>query len=365
MVLSILLFPQLKPLSSSTPVTAFEFHKGINISAWLSQTGMNASEMAAYFTKKDFDQLASIGFDHLRLPLDEKYLYNNDGSRNAETFTLIHNVIGWCKEANMRVILDCHDLKISRNLKPNKNQKVTLWESKEEQDNFVQLWKKLSGEFKKYPNTLVAYELLNEPVAPTPEEWNLLSARVISELRQLEPLRILFLGSNKFNSVTTFPELKVPPGDPNIILSFHFYHPGLLTHYTVATFENNETGIDIPLNYPGRLIPTEKIKGTLTPKQQETIKVQQGTFNRERLLEKMENVLKKAKETGLRIHCGEFGSNFKYPDHDLQLRWMQDLIANFKSKNIPYSVWGYRKSFGVFDDNRAIKDQRYLDAIVK
>ncbi|WP_407425424.1 glycoside hydrolase family 5 protein [Arcticibacter sp.] len=344
--------------------TDFEFSKGINISAWLSQTDMSSpQEQKSYFSRQDFLLLKDLGFDHLRLPVAEDKIYLENGEKRKESFALLHDVIGWCRDANMRVILDLHDLKVSRELKPKPGQ-VSLWDDRRAQDRFIALWQDFSAEFGKYPNSLLAYELLNEPVAPDPENWNQLSARAITAIRKLEPQRVIFLGSNKFNSITTFPYLKVPKNDPNIILSFHFYHPGLLTHYNVDSYENDDGVKGLKLNYPGKLVSDEDVKA-LDESSRAKLQVMNGTHDLKKLEARLFDVFKKAKETGLRIHCGEFGSNFKYPDRDLQLRWIRDMVAIFKNHDIPYTVWGYRRHFGVFDDERNVKDQRYLDAIVQ
>ena len=350
-------------MAQSVKQTAFELNKGINISAWLSQTSLTSgAERVNYFTEKDLQELARLGFDHIRLPVSEKQLYDKDGNKNHETFALIHQTIGWCQKTNMRVILDCHDLKVSRDGKP-KAGEVSLWENDEAKEHLVKLWQTFSAEFGRYPNSLLAYELLNEPVAPDPGIWNDVAARVIAAIRKAETSRVIVLASNKFNSVSTFDKLKVPANDPNIILSFHFYHPGLLTHYNVDSYENTDGVSGLKLSYPGKLVTDEQVT-QLNEKSKEKLKVYNGTYNRQKLTEMLDKVFAKAKETGLRIHCGEFGANFKYPDLDLQLRWVQDIVAVFKQYKIPYTVWGYRKQFGVFDDNRKVKDTRYLNAII-
>ncbi len=360
---SITLFSCKAQLLKTVGQTSFEYEKGINISAWLSQTSVGAGpERVNYFNYEDFLQLKDLGFDHIRLPVAEDILYQEDGKKNKETFQLIHNVIEWCEKNNMRIILDLHDLNVSRQLKSKPGQ-ISLWESKDAQDHFINLWEQLSIEFKKYPNELLAYELLNEPVAPDPEIWNKLSEKTIHALRKLEPNRVIFLGSNKFNSVTTFLQLKVPEGDPNIILSFHYYHPGLLTHYNVNSYENTEGVSGLKLNYPGALVLQNQINA-LDEKSRIKLKQMNGFYDRQKLEDKLKDVFQKAKETGLRIHCGEFGSNFKYSDLSLQRRWIQDMVSIFKKHDIPYTVWGYRRNFGVFDDDRNIKDQAYLEAIV-
>lgn len=335
--------------------TEFDFHKGINISAWLSQTrATNGQARRDYFTRKDVHNLSALGFDHIRLPIDEKQLYDDNGHRNEETFSLIHDAISWCREADMRLILDYHVFR---------NKDAYIWSHPEEQDHIIGRWKELSAEFGRYPNELLAYELFNEPRVPDPQLWNEFSTRLIGELRKTEPSRIIFLASNRLNSVSTFKDLTFPEDDPNIILSFHFYTPSLLTHYQ-ANFMPKLKDVEVELTYPGKLI-SDKAREDILDEDWVKIRQYQGTYNKETLLRRIMPAIEKARESGLRIHCGEFGSNYMYPDPDLQYRWIKDMVDIFRENDIPYTVWGYKFSFGIYNHDGTIKDRRIVDALTR
>lgn len=356
------LFPMLGwAQKTSVKRTEFKIQKGINISAWLSQTSTTSGPArVAYFTRQDLKQLAGLGFDHIRLPFSEYQLYTPDGKRHDETFSLIHQTIEWCRQANMRVILDCHQ---TYDHDFSKYSSIKLFSEPEAHDRFLALWTRFSEEFRKYPNDLVAYEILNEPNAKENKSWSLIANKVIKKIRTLETERIIILGSNKANKPHTFPDLQIPAGDPNIVLSFHFYYPYLITH-NQADFMKSIKDVKVPLTYPGQLV-SEDAMANLSPEARETVVKNNGVFNREELLKIMLPAIEVAKKHGLRLHCGEFGSNFKYPDKTLQQRWMADMVSIFNEYKIPYSVWGYRREFGIFNDQRQIKDQKYLDALLK
>ena len=342
--------------------TEFRIEKGINLSAWLSQTSINSGPARLeYFTEFDLKQLASLGFDHVRLPFNENQLYDRNGNRNAETFTIIDNLVGWCKAANMRIILDCHQTAVHDF---SKYSSITLFTSREAQDSLVALWEKLAGEFKKYPVELAAYEILNEPNAKENNSWNKVQMRVYRTLRTLEPSRIILLGSNKANKPVNFPDLEVPANDPNIILSFHFYYPYLITHYQ-ANFLKGMEKVNVPLTYPGQLVSDSVIQNTHNAEMLETLVKNNGFFDKEKLQEIMQPAINVARKAGVRLHCGEFGVNFKYQDRQLLARYLRDVVSIFKENNIPFSYWGYRKEFGVFSNDKKIKDQSVLDALIK
>jgi endoglucanase len=199
----------------------FTIHRGTNISHWLSQSTRRGEERLRWFTEKDVELIASLGFDHIRLPVDEEQLWDEAGQKEPEAFTLLHNAIGWCQKKNLRVIIDLH---ILRSHHFNAKEKP-LWTDPKAQEKFFALWRDLSAELKKYPVSLVAYELMNEPVADDAEQWNKLVETLMRQIRQDEPHRKIVIGSNKWQSVDTFDQLRIPPGDRDIILSFHFLHP--------------------------------------------------------------------------------------------------------------------------------------------
>ncbi|MGC4233522.1 MAG: glycoside hydrolase family 5 protein [Niabella sp.] len=361
MMLQVLLLLMNNVQAQSPKQVPFEMRKGMNLSAWLSQNKFKSdAEREAYFTEADFKELKALGFDHIRLPVAEINIYDENGNPKAEVMKLIHRTIEWCRDADMHIILDCHQ---TRDHDFSKYSSIVLFNDPNSLPRFIDLWSRLSDEFGKYPNTLLAYELLNEPNAKENQSWNNIALPLIKEIRKKEPERIILLGSNKANRVSTFTDLRVPKKDPNIILSFHFYYPYLLTHFNSDSYKSLKV-IKGPLIYPGQIVP-DSVVATLDDNAKKVLENHNGVFNKEVLYQMIQPVIQKAKDSDLRLHCGEFGVNFQYPDQPMLTRYIEDLVSIFKEHGIAYTVWGYRKQFGVFDDNRKIKDQRYLDAIVK
>ena len=68
-----------------------------------------------------------------------------------------------------------------------------------------------SSALKKYPISLVAYELMNEPVADDAEQWNKLVEVLVRQIRRDEPHRKIVIGSNKWQSSATWPPATARP----------------------------------------------------------------------------------------------------------------------------------------------------------
>ena len=205
----------------------FEIHRGVNIAHWLSQSSARGEHRAQFFTENDVRRISDWGFDHVRIPIDEEQMFLEDGTKDAEAFDLLRNALDLCGKYHLRAIVDLH---ILRSHYFNASEKP-LFTERAAQEAFYECWRKISGELKDYSTAMVAYELMNEPVADDPEDWNKIVKECYTAIRELEKDRVLVIGSNRWQSFNTAAQLSIPEGDPNIILSFHYYNPMLLTHY--------------------------------------------------------------------------------------------------------------------------------------
>ena len=64
----------------------FSVKRGVNISHWLSQSNVRGENRAVFFTEADVKFLSEVGFDHLRLPVDEEQMFAPDGSKEKSFF---------------------------------------------------------------------------------------------------------------------------------------------------------------------------------------------------------------------------------------------------------------------------------------
>lgn len=129
----------------------FKIKCGTNIAHWLSQSRRRGVERAAFFTEKDVKYIDSLGFDHIRLPIDEEQMWDESGKRNEDAFALMKNFLSWSENAGLRVIIDLH---ILRSHHFNEGDKP-LWTVPAEQDKFIALWKDLSAFLKEYPTGMI------------------------------------------------------------------------------------------------------------------------------------------------------------------------------------------------------------------
>ena len=335
----------------------YKMHKGINVSTWLchNTTAKSGADAKGYFTQKELNQLAEMGFDHIRLPIDEKLLYKSGLIKDGDTFQMLHDIIGWCEEAGMTIALNFHIPRAGKST-------VSMATSTAERTHIVNIWKDLSAEFGGYSNELVAYEIYNEPNFSSDDLWNQFATEMINAIRVNEPERIIILAPNGDNSIGKLPLLAMPTDKKNIIVSIHFYQPAILTHYGVGAL----AGINVKLQYPGNIFPAGAQDG-FTTEQKNTLKAYSGNFTLESQKTRLEPLLNFAAYHKVRVRCGEYGCNDAYEktfnDRDIKVRYFQDVVKAFDELNIPHCLWGYKATFGIFNDWGYLKDPRVLTAI--
>ena len=319
---------------------AFEIEKGINASHWLSQSKQRGKEREQSFAQQDVEKIAEMGFDHIRLPIDEVQMWTEDGKKETEAFELLDSALQWCKDSHLKVIVDVH---ILRSHYFNDKETPRLFTDEKEQAYFADLWKDLSSHLSQYPVDEVAYEILNEAVAKDPRDWNKVSSRVFQAIREAEPERTIILGSNWFNSVDTFDALTIPE-DNNCILTFHYYNPMLITHYTAKWWDGGS--YNGPVNYPGAPIPTEEME-KMDAETKGKFQSWNKPYSRDVIIRDIEKPLKIREQTGKPLYCGEFGCIAPTP-RESRLQWYKDIISVFSEYNIARANWDYKGGFGIF-----------------
>jgi hypothetical protein len=183
--------------------------------------------------KTDIDSLKSWGFNSVRVPMHYNLFtlpIEEEPIKGFQTwltsgFELLDSLIGWCEEKEIYVILDLHaapggqgkDAAIS-DYDPSK---PSLWESKDNRDKMVALWKKIAERYADY-QWVAGYDLLNET------NWDLpggvaiknLYKEITDSIRKVDNKHIIFIEGNWF--ANDFTGL-TPPWDINLVYSPHKY----------------------------------------------------------------------------------------------------------------------------------------------
>lgn len=354
-----------KKAETSAPVeNNFKIKRGTNLSHWLSQSEERGEARQQHIQEDDFQRLSELGFDFVRIPIDEVQFWDEEGNKLPEAWDLLTMALDYCNQYKLRAIVDLHIIRSHYFNAVNEGGENanTLFTSEESQQQLINMWKQLSEKLNTYSVDSVAYEFMNEPVADDPEQWNQLIAKVHKALREIEPERTLVVGSNMWQSCGTFKDLRVPEGDKNIVLSFHFYDPAILTHRGAWwTPVGKYTG---KITYPGVMVSQEDydaapedLKPELVPYLTE--------WNRDVLHDKMADAINVAKERGLQLFCGEWGV-YEPVDRELAYAWTRDMISIFNEFNVAWTTWCYDADFGFWDQAKHdYKDRELVNLLMQ
>ncbi|MBR2236676.1 MAG: cellulase family glycosylhydrolase [Prevotella sp.] len=344
-------------------VNNFRIHRGTNLSHWLSQSEERGEARRLHIQEDDFARLDSLGFDFVRIPIDEVQFWDEEGNKLPEAWELLTFALDQCGKYHLRAIVDLHIIRSHYFNAVNEggDDANTLFTSEESQQQLINMWYELSDVLKGYSNDSVAYEFMNEPVAEDHEQWNQLIAKVHKALREREPQRTLVIGSNMWQSYGTIKYLKVPEGDKNIVLSFHYYNPMILTHYGAWwTPVGRYTG---KVNYPGILVSQEDYEAAPDSLKPELEDYLTEEWNVDRIRADFKDAIEAAKKYDLQLFCGEWGV-YEPVDRELAYKWTKDMLTVFDEFDIAWTTWCYDADFGFWDQQKhEFKDKGLVDLL--
>ena len=357
------LFVSLSGFAQTDKVNNFRIKRGTNVSHWLSQSEQRGEARRLHIQEDDFERLEALGFDFVRIPIDEVQFWDEQGNKLPEAWQLLSNALDQARAHNLRAIVDLHIIRSHYFNAVNEDGQSanTLFTSEKAQQDLINLWYQLSDFLKDRSCDWVAYEFMNEPVADEHEQWNQLVAKVHKALRKVEPQRTLVIGSNRWQGHETMKYLKVPEGDKNIILSFHYYNPMILTHYGAWwTPIGKYTG---KVNYPGVLVSKEDYEAAPDALKPELKQYTEQVWDINTIRAQFKDAIEAAKKYDLQLFCGEWGV-YEPVDRELAYNWTRDMLTVFDEFNIAWTTWCYDADFGFWDQkNHDFKDKPLVDLL--
>ncbi|MBR5083808.1 MAG: cellulase family glycosylhydrolase [Prevotella sp.] len=343
-------------------VNNFRIRRGTNLSHWLSQSKERGEARKEHIQEDDFERLEQLGFDFVRIPIDEEQFWDEEGNKLPEAWELLDNALKLAGKHHLRAIVDLHIIRSHYFNAANEGGANTLFTSDEAQQQLIDMWYQLSDALKGYSNDSVAYEFMNEPVAEEHEQWNQLVAKVHKALREREPQRTLVVGSNLWQGYQTMKYLKVPEGDKNIILSFHYYNPMILTHYGAWWTPLGQYKGKV--NYPGILVSKEDYEAAPDSLKPQLEPFTKEEWNIDRIRADFKDAIDAAKKYGLQLFCGEWGV-YEPVDRELAYKWTKDMLSVFDEFDIAWTTWCYDADFGFWDQKKHdYKDKPLVDLLM-
>lgn len=194
-------------------------------------------------TKQDIDSLAKWGFNSVRLPMHynlytlpiEKENVSSENTWLEKGFVMTDNLLKWCAENKMYLILDLHAAPGGQgkdaNISDYDETKSSLWESEANKKKMIAFWKKIANRYKDN-QWIGAYDIINEP------NWNFtgtnkngcdeklnqplreLQVEITKAIREVDANHMIIIEGNCWGN--NYDGI-FPLWDSNMALSFHKY----------------------------------------------------------------------------------------------------------------------------------------------
>ncbi len=297
------------------------FYKGINLGGWLSQCDYSENRLNNFITEPDFEKIALLGFDHVRLPIDYNILENDDCSFKKSGFERIDWALAMGSKYELNTVIDLHKT-AGYSFDYYGESESGFFDSQQLQERFYCLWEEVARHYGKHSQN-VAFELLNEVTDKEYiDEWNRISNECIKRIREIAPDTMIFVGSYHNNSAPAVADLTAPYDD-KVIYNFHCYEPLKFTHQGAYW--------------------TEAIKP------EERIGFDESNITPEFFEELFAPAIEAAKNNNTSLYCGEYGViNVVSPEDTL--KWFRTINSVFEKHSIARCVWSYKEmDFGIFD----------------
>jgi endoglucanase len=198
------------------PEALRHFRRGINLGNRL-ESKPNEGAWGARIEDGDMALIAARGFDHVRIPV-----WFSGHAQEAAPFTLdaaflsrVDQVLDMAASQGLAVILTLHGYyELEADVSGH-------------EPRLQSIWTQLGERYRDRPD-LLAFEPFNEPPQAMRTRWNELAARLIANVRQSNPRRLLVIDTTSWADTTTLGELQLPD-DANLVAAVHPYEPKLFS----------------------------------------------------------------------------------------------------------------------------------------
>ena len=325
-------------LLSHSLLAQVPFHKGVNITNWFQAPSASQIQFSK-FTKKDFENIKSLGCDVIRLPINLHAM--TDGAPHYTLDPLFLNfldqAVDWAEELEMHLIIDNHTFDPVVETDP------------AIEDVLVKIWPQVAAHYSDR-SELIYYEVLNEPHGISNAVWGEIQQKVIDAIRTEDTEHYIIVGGTNYNSYTTLADLPVYD-DEKIIYTFHFYDPFIFTHQGASWGEPSMVNLaGVPFPYKASAMPQipNDLKDTW-------VNDALNNYANDGTIAKVKQLLDIAidfKTThDVPVFCGEFGVYMPNSDNLERVAWYEIVRSYLEEHDIAWTTWDYKQAFGLFNKN--------------
>ncbi len=312
------------------------FHRGVNLTGWFQARDAKHIQFER-FSRKDFQDIKSLGCDVIRLPINLHSMTGKEPEYILEPYFLscLDSAVNWAEQLGLHLILDNHSFHPIRVTDP----EIGMILNK--------VWPQLAERYRERSD-LISYEVLNEPHGISNKLWGEIQQEAINAIRQVDTRHAIIIGPSGYNGYKDLDSMPVYR-DPNLIYTFHFYDPFMFTHQGAAWNSPSMASLKgIPFPYdPVRMPPVpSEFRGTWV---EDGLLRYPAEGNEEKVKSLLDIAIRFRDNRRVDIFCGEFGVYIPNSDNDDRSYWYKVVREYLEKNNIPWTSWDYRGTFGLFN----------------
>lgn len=310
--------------------------RGVNLTGWFDQATNTRSLPFEKYSRKDLENIKSLGCDVVRLPVNLHYFTSGAPDYKIDTLLInyLSQVIQWTQDLGLTLIIDNHTLAPAH--------------SPAVRDPLLKIWPQMANYFKNAPESVV-FEILNEPHDFQASQWHQIQQEVVDTIRKIDSSRWIVVTGADWGGV--YGLLNLPPLPYNRLLySFHFYEPFIFTHQGASWTSPSLAPLAlVPWPYDASRMPAcpQELKGTWVEYEITTGYKTTGT------LAYMQNTLQQVKAYAtshqVPVFCGEMGVYMSQSPEADRVNWYREASQYLQSLQIPFTLWDYQGGFGLFN----------------
>jgi GNAT superfamily N-acetyltransferase len=333
--------------------------RGINLSHWFSQASdYSKTHLETHTTAQDIALIKSMGFDHVRFPIEPAPLINeaDPSILNATYLQYVDNALDMMLATGLAVIVDIH---------PSDEFKLRMHRDERGVEAFAKFWRAFATHLAKRNPDFVFLEIINEPVIEDAHRWYGIQAKLIAAIREVAPNHTIIVAGHRWSGLSEMLALE-PYAYANLIYNFHFYEPFAFTHQG-ATWAGPHLPFYKNIPYPSSPDAVKSLLDTIAdePARYNLLRYGEDNWNASRIDRELGFAAAWAAKHRVLITCNEFGVFRRFVKPSDRAAWLRDMRSALEKHNIGWTMWDYAGGFAVVEKNngQAKADAESLKAL--
>jgi endoglucanase len=278
------------------------------------------------FLESDFEWIAELGFNFVRLPLSYHCWANPKDwlALKEPVLKEIDQAVAFGTKHHVHVNINFHRAPGYCVNPP--AEALSLWNNEEALAACAFHWAQFAKRYAGIGNEQVSFDLLNEPSDLAEATYARVVRRLVEAIHEVDSKRLVIADGLAWGTKPVMSLASLGIGQ-----STRGYEPMHISHFRASWIRGSD-------QWPEPTWPLHTKDG--------------GVVDRARLQTLRIQPWKALEERGVGIHVGEWGA-FNRTPHKVALAWMKDCLSLWKAAGWGWALWNFRGGFGVMDSDRS------------